>query len=157
MEFTEIERKFLVQGESYKSLAHDRLVIRQGFLNSDPQRVVRVRLTGEEAWLTIKGIGDASGRSRFEWEKALNKEEGKALFELCEPGTIEKYRYLVRVDDSLFEVDEFLGENKGLVIAEIELEHPEQLFSRPDWLGPEVTGQEAYYNSQLSKRPYRSW
>ena len=157
MEFTEIERKFLVLGESYKTLAHDCLEIRQGFLNSDPQRVVRIRLTGEEAWLTVKGMGDASGRSRFEWEKALEPKEAKALFELCEPGTIEKNRYLVQVEENLFEVDEFLGENKGLVIAEIELEYAEQGFSRPDWLGPEVTGQEAYYNSQLSKRPYRSW
>ena len=131
--------------------------MQQGFLNSDPRRVVRIRLSGEQAWITVKGMGDATGRSRFEWEKLLDLSEAQALFELCEPGRIEKIRHLVRVEDVLFEVDEFLGENQGLVVAEIELDHPEQSFPFPEWLGPEVTGQVEYYNSQLSKKPFRSW
>ena len=157
MEFREIERKFLVKGEEFKQFSNESYPIKQGFLNSNPERVVRIRLSGEQGWITVKGLGDQSGRSRFEWEKEISTEEALALLDLCEPGQIEKRRYKVPYRGQLFEVDEFYGDNKGLVIAEIELQSIEQSFDLPDWLGREVTGEEAYYNSQLSKNPYSHW
>ena len=157
MEFTEIERKFLVLSNQFKENAHEHYRIVQGFLNSDPARVVRIRLSGEKAWITVKGLGDSSGLSRFEWEKELDLREAEALLELCEPGQIEKTRYLVQCGATLFEVDEFYGENAGLVIAEAELESSDQRIDIPEWLGEEVTGQKAYYNSQLAQHPYSSW
>ena len=157
MEFTEIERKFLVLSNQFKENAHEHYRIVQGFLNSDPARVVRIRLSGEKAWITVKGMGDARGFSRFEWEKELDTREAEALIKLCEPGRIEKTRYLVQYGNTLFEVDEFYGENAGLIIAEAELESADQSIDRPEWLGEEVTGQKAYYNSQLAQHPYSSW
>lgn len=157
MEFTEIERKFLVLSNQFKENAHQHYRIVQGFLNSDPARVVRIRLSGENAWITVKGMGDARGLSRFEWEKELDIREAEALLKLCEPGRIEKTRYLVHYGNTLFEVDEFYGENAGLIIAEAELESADQSIDRPEWLGEEVTGQKAYYNSQLAQHPYSSW
>lgn len=157
MEFTEIERKFLVLSNQFKANAHEHYRIVQGFLNSDPARVVRIRLSGEKAWITVKGMGDARGLSRFEWEKELDTPEAEALLKLCEPGRIEKTRYLVQYGNTLFEVDEFYGENAGLLIAEAELEFADQSIDLPEWLGEEVTGQKAYYNSQLAQHPYSSW
>ena len=127
------------------------------FLNSDKERVVRVRIKDDKGFLTIKGASNASGTTRFEWEKEIDKNEAKSLFNLCEKGIIEKYRYLVKVDNHTFEVDEFLGENNGLLIAEVELKNEDENFTKPEWLGEEVTGIAKYYNSNLSKHPFISW
>ena len=129
----------------------------QGFLNTHPGRTVRVRIKGNKGYLTVKGEGNTSGTTRFEWEKEITTDEARALVDLCEPGILEKIRYEVPVGKHLYEVDEFFGENKGLVVAEIELKDEEENFIKPDWLGKEVTGEVKYYNSQLSKRPFLKW
>jgi len=151
----EIERKFLVDGE-FKSLAHKSYRITQGFLSSVPERTVRIRIRDHQAFLTIKGKGNASGTSRYEWEKEIKLEEAKELLLLAEPGIIDKTRYLVNVGKHVFEVDEFYGDNQGLILAEIELSSEEEVFEKPVWLGKEVTGDNRYYNSQLSKVPFGS-
>ena len=148
----EIERKFLVKNEDYKLEASEIHHIIQGYLNRDPKRTIRIRLDNSQAFLTIKGESNSSGTTRFEWEKEIPLEEAKALLNLAEPGFIEKVRYIIPIDNNLyFEVDEFLGENEGLSIAEIELPDEKTSFVKPEWLGKEVTGQKEYYNSQLSK------
>ena len=152
----EIERKFLVQGD-FKSEAYAHEHIAQGYLNSNPERSVRVRIKGEKAYLTVKGIGNSSGISRYEWEKEINLEEAKELLGLCEPGIIDKTRYYIRSGKHTFEVDEFGGENKGLIIAEIELNSENETFDHPSWLGQEVTGDKRYYNSSLVKFPFSKW
>lgn len=152
----EIERKFLVKGE-FKSEAFKATRIIQGYLSSVPERTVRVRVKGEKGYITIKGIGNKSGASRFEWEKEIPVEEVKELLELCEPGIIDKTRYLVKAGEYTFEVDEFYGENEGLTMAEIELPDENVAFERPAWLGEEVTGDSRYYNSMLMKNPYKNW
>lgn len=152
----EIERKFLVKGE-FKSFAYQVIPILQGYLSSLPERTVRVRLCGERAYLTIKGISDAKGVSRFEWEKEISPEEARELMKICEPGVIDKSRYLIRVGAHLYEVDEFHGDNTGLILAEIELLSENEVFVKPEWLGEEVTGNPCYYNSFLVKCPYTKW
>lgn len=153
----EIERKFLVKSRAYIAKATTETKIVQGFLNTDPERTVRVRIKGEKGYLTVKGKGNVTGTTRFEWETEISVTEAANLIGLCEPGVLEKIRYEVPVGKHIFEVDEFLGENKGLVIAEIELQHEAEDFARPNWLNNEVTGQKKYYNSQLSKNPYQKW
>ncbi|MBZ9730250.1 CYTH domain-containing protein [Salegentibacter sp. JZCK2] len=153
----EIERKYLVVSDDFKKESFKNFHIKQGFLNTDPQRTVRLRITGEKAFLTIKGKSSKNGLTRFEWEKEIDKNEAEALFELCEPGVIEKTRYLVETGDFVFEIDEFYDENEGLTVAEIELNTETDTFQKPEWLGKEVTGEIKYYNSQLSKRPYKNW
>ena len=153
----EIERKFLVVSEDFKNEAFKNSRIKQGFLNTDPERTVRLRITGNKAFITIKGKSSKNGLSRFEWEKEIDIDEAEALFELCEPGIIEKTRYLVKAGDFVFEIDEFYGENEGLKVAEIELNKETDTFEKPQWLGREVTGEIKYYNSQLSKKPYKNW
>ncbi len=153
----EIERKFLVTSDAYKDKAFKKTRITQGFLNTDKARTVRVRLDGDQGFITVKGISNESGLSRFEWEKEILKPVAESLLLLCEKGIIEKIRYEVKVEQHIFEVDEFAGDNKGLIIAEIELEYEDETFTKPDWLGEEVTGQIKYYNSQLSKQPFRFW
>ncbi|CAM1334467.1 CYTH domain-containing protein [Tenacibaculum aestuariivivum] len=153
----EIERKFLVTSNQYKQVAYQKNYIKQGFLNSKKERVVRVRIKDNTGFLTIKGTSNKSGTTRFEWEKEIDLQEAKELLNLCEKGIIEKYRYLVKVDNHTFEVDEFLGKNKGLLVAEIELEHEHEKFCKPNWLGTEVTGVIKYYNSNLSKLPFSEW
>ena len=153
----EIERKFLVISDAYKSEAFQQSRIVQGFLNSHKERTVRVRIQGDNGFLTIKGISSADGLSRFEWEKELSVKECEALLKLCEKGIIEKIRYEIKLGNHIFEVDEFYGDNKGLVIAEIELSNETEAFEKPSWLGKEVTGEIRYYNSQLSKQPYIAW
>lgn len=153
----EIERKFLVTSEEFKTEAHSKKRIVQGYLNSDPQRTVRIRIKEDRAYLTIKGQSDESGTSRFEWEKKLHIQEAEALLELCEEGVIEKTRYEVILGKHTFEVDVFYGLNKGLTIAEVELNKVNEAFKKPTWLGEEVTGDPRYYNSQLSKLPFTSW
>lgn len=154
---TEIERKFLVKSNAFKSDSYQNTRIVQGFLNTHPERTVRIRINGEQAFLTVKGKSSENGLSRFEWEKEIEVEEAENLLTLCEPGIIEKDRYLVEVENHIFEVDDFHGQNEGLVVAEIELNAEEDTFSRPLWLGEEVTGDIRYYNSQLSKKPYLNW
>lgn len=152
----EIERKFLVRGE-FKSLAYASERIVQGYLSSVPERTVRVRIKGEKGFLTIKGIADEEGVSRYEWEKEIPANEAQELMQLCEPGVIDKVRYLVKCGTHVFEVDEFRGENAGLILAEVELQAATEDFERPEWLGEEVTGDKRYYNSMLSKCPYTQW
>lgn len=152
----EIERKFLVNGP-FHTEAISRSRILQGYLSSVPERTVRVRIKGDRGFLTIKGIGNASGASRFEWEREIPVAEAEALLALCEPGVIDKVRYQVPVGSHTFEVDEFHGDNEGLVVAELELDSEAEEFVRPHWLGDEVTGDERYYNAMLMRRPYRSW
>lgn len=152
----EIERKFLVKGD-FEPLAYDSAEVVQGYLCSLPQRSVRVRIKGDKAYLTIKGLGDASGTTRYEWEKEVPVQEAKELMNLCEPGIIDKVRYYVRQGEHVFEVDKFRGENAGLVIAEIELRAEDEVFEHPDWLGEEVTGDARYYNASLVKQPYSKW
>ena len=153
----EIERKFLITSNDFKESSHQKNYIKQGFLNSDKKRVVRVRIKDNIGLLTIKGASNKSGTSRFEWEKEIDLQEAKDLLDLCEEGIIEKYRYLVRVANHTYEVDDFLGKNKGLIVAEIELENEDEHFTKPDWLGKEVTGNIKYYNSNLSKFPFSEW
>lgn len=153
----EIERKFLVKSDVFKLQATRHYSIRQGFLNTHPARTVRVRMAANEGFLTVKGLGDAKGLKRFEWEKSITATEAQALLDLCEPGQIVKERFLVPVGRNTFEVDVFEGENHGLIIAEIELKTEDEAFEKPDWLGEEVTGQPQYYNAQLVKKPYCKW
>ena len=150
----EIERKFLVRNNSFKTLATAKKNISQGYLNTHPERTVRIRIADEKAFLTIKGKGNETGMTRFEWEKEIQVDEAKALLALCEKGVIEKTRFLIPAGNHVFEVDEFYGENAGLVIAEIELSDENEAFEKPNWLGQEVTNDEKYYNAYLSKNPY---
>lgn len=152
----EIERKFLVNGE-YKSLAVKATRIVQGYLSSVPERTVRVRVKGDKGFITVKGIGSASGASRYEWEKEIPVPEVEELLRICEPGVIDKTRYLVKAGAHTFEVDEFYGENEGLVLAEVELTDEAESFEKPEWLGVEVTGDAKYYNSMLMKNPFTKW
>lgn len=156
-DFTETERKFLVKSSSYKENAFQSSRIVQGFLSTDPERTVRIRINGEKGYITIKGGADESGMTRFEWEKNITVHEAEELLKHCLPGKIEKIRHLVKMGSHIFEVDEFLQENQGLVIAEIELQAEDEEFESPVWLGEEVTGEIKYYNSQLSQNPYKSW
>lgn len=152
----EIERKFLVK-EGYKQFAFTHTRITQGYLSSVPERIVRVRINGERGFITIKGVTNLSGMSRYEWEKEIPVNEARELLALCEPAIIDKTRYLVHSREFTFEVDEFHGENEGLVIAEVELDSEEDLFDKPSWLGMEVTGEKRYYNSKLAKIPFTKW
>ncbi len=153
----EIERKFLVNSDAFKKDALRKNHIAQGYLNSAPERAVRVRIKGDTGYLTIKGKSNETGLSRFEWEKEIPLAEAKALLLLCEKGIIEKNRYEVLVGKHLFEVDEFFGENEGLLLAEVELQSESEFFEKPDWLGDEVTQDQRYYNSYISNHPFTSW
>ena len=152
----EIERKFLVTGPfKEQAYAHSRIV--QGYICSTGGRTVRVRIRGEKGYLTIKGASNDAGTSRYEWERELPLAEAEALMKLCEPGMIDKTRYLVHCRTHTFEVDEFYGENAGLIMAEVELSSEEEAFNKPDFIGEEVTGDARFYNSQLMKYPFASW
>lgn len=152
----EIERKFLVKGE-FRNLAHKKTRITQGYLCSVPERTVRVRTKGDHGYITIKGIGNESGASRYEWEKEISVEEVHDLLKICEPSVIDKTRYQVKAGPHTYEVDEFYGENQGLIVAEVELSSEDENFEKPGWLGEEVTGITKYYNSMLMKHPYTKW
>ncbi|MBN1651930.1 MAG: CYTH domain-containing protein [Bacteroidales bacterium] len=152
----EIERKFLVKGE-FKSKAKKQTRIKQSYISLVPERTVRVRITNDKGFITIKGAVSASGVSRYEWEKEISVKEAEELFQLCETGIIDKTRFLVDVGKHTYEVDEFYGDNQGLVVAEIELSSEDELFVKPDWLGAEVTGDINYYNAMLMKNPFKSW
>ena len=182
----EIEHKFLVRDDSYKTLATSRSRIVQGYICSERGRTVRVRLRAElpmenttaagtsgknatataagtsltsgKGYLTIKGPSMQGGLSRYEFEKEITLDEAFSLLRLCEPGTIDKVRWLVPTSDGhTFEVDEFFGDNEGLTVAEVELSHEAETFERPDFLAEDVTGDRRYYNSQLRQRPYKTW
>ncbi|MCM4160168.1 CYTH domain-containing protein [Antarcticibacterium flavum] len=153
----EIERKFLVKSNTYRLKAFQETRISQGFLNTHPERTVRIRIMGYGAFITIKGKSSSDGLQRYEWEKEIDVTDAEDLLKLCEPGIIEKQRYLVKHGKHIFEIDEFSGENDGLVVAEVELNHLSEEIEPPAWLGEEVTGQTKYYNSQLIKNPYRNW
>ena len=154
----EIEKKFLVKGD-FKADAFKATRIIQGYLSSVPERTVRIRVKGEKGFITVKGIGNASGAARFEWEKDIPVEDAKALLDLAEPGVIDKTRYLVRNTDGkhVWEVDEFYGDNDGLTVAEVELADENEPFDKPEWLGEEVTGDPRYFNSVLKNNPYKYW
>lgn len=153
----EIERKFLVKSQAFKDEAFNKTHIKQGFLSTDKEKTVRVRLKGEKGFLTIKGASSNDGLSRFEWEKEISKEDADQLFKLCKQGIIDKMRYEVKLGNHIFEIDEFFGDNEGLVLAEIELNTEDEAFEKPNWLGAEVTGDIRYYNSQLSNQPFKTW
>ena len=153
----EIERKFLVKSTDFKKEFFDKNQIKQGYLNSNKNRTVRIRVSGNKAFITVKGISNKTGTTRFEWEKEIEKEEAEQLLLLCEPSIIEKIRYLIKTENHTFEVDEFFGNNKGLIVAEIELNSEHENFTKPNWLGKEVTGIKKYYNASLSKVPYKDW
>ncbi|MGZ0015538.1 CYTH domain-containing protein [Yeosuana sp. AK3] len=153
----EIERKFLVTSLDFKEEAIKKTRIIQGFLNTHKERTVRVRLKEDHGFITVKGLSDNEGLTRFEWEKEISKHEAEALLNLCEPGVIDKIRYEINVENHLFEVDVFSGDNEGLIIAEVELKSKKETFKKPHWVGEEVTGNTKYYNAQLSKKPYKTW
>lgn len=153
----EIERKFLVQSDAFKTKAFNSYYIKQGFLNSHAERTVRVRIKKDKGFLTVKGKSSSDGLSRFEWEKDIAVDEAESLLKLCEKGIIDKTRYEVKAGSHIFEIDEFYGENEGLIIAEVELNSENESFEKPDWLGEEVTGDIRYYNSNLSKLPFKLW
>jgi CYTH domain-containing protein len=153
----EIERKFLVKNASFATLATAKKTISQGYLSTHPERTVRVRIANEKAFLTIKGKGNETGMTRFEWEKEIPLLEAKSLLLLCEAGVIEKTRFEIPVGTHLYEVDVFSGENEGLVIAEIELKDETEAFEKPDWLLEEVTNDQRYYNAYISKKPFLKW
>lgn len=154
----EIERKFLVKaGTDFRSQAYASSRICQGYIASGHGRTVRVRTRDDRAYLTIKGPSLDGGLSRYEFEKEITTEEARQLFHLCEPGLIDKTRYLVRSGQHTFEVDEFYGDNEGLIIAEVELSSPDESFEKPDFISEEVTGDRRYYNSHLRANPYCNW
>ncbi len=147
----EIERKFLVKDRSFEAIATGVKRIAQGYLSRDPQRTVRIRISDEKGFITIKGEGDELGMSRFEWEKEMELQEAQALLRLCLPTVIEKERYIVPFEGLTFEVDVFHGKHEGLVLAEVELESAEQEVTLPPFIGQEVTGDKRYYNAYLSQ------
>ena len=153
----EIERKFLIKSNAFKTEAYQKSYIKQGFLNTHKERTVRVRIIDEKGFLTVKGISNEQGTSRFEWEKEIPLKEAKNLMLLTEKGIIEKNRFFIKKGNHTFEVDEFLGDNSGLIIAEVELTSEDEFFEKPSWLGKEVTGNISYYNSSLSKSPFKNW
>ena len=153
----EIERKFLVNSNAFKTEAFTQNRISQGYLSSVPERTVRVRIKGNKGFLTIKGASNESGLSRFEWEKEIPVDEATTLLKLCEEGVIDKTRFEVKMGKHIIEIDEFHGDNEGLIMAEIELKNETEAFEKPNWLGIEVTNDARYYNSYLSKNPYKTW
>ena len=153
----ETERKFLVKDEGFKAQAVENHRIRQGYIAHDDGRTVRVRMWDDKGVLTIKGPSMDGGLSRYEWERELTREEAEDLFLLCKPGMVDKTRWIIPAGERKFEVDEFHGENEGLVMAEIELGSEDETFERPSWLGKEVTGDKRYYNSYLARNPFKTW
>lgn len=153
----EIERKFLVRDDSYKHESFSSSHIRQGYLCSERGKTIRVRIRDEQAYLTIKGPSVDGGLSRYEFEYEIPLDDAEKLMTLCEPGLIDKRRWLVKSGDHVFEVDEFFGDNEGLVMAEVELRTANEEPKMPHFIGQEVTGDRRYYNSQLRRNPYRSW
>ncbi len=152
----EIERKFLVDGE-FRHLAYDCTHIEQGYFATEPGKTVRVRIRGDKGFLTIKGPSGKDGLSRYEFETEIPLEDAHEMMKLCMPGRVDKNRYLIKNGKHTVEVDEFLGDNEGLLLAEIELGSEEEEYERPDFLGDEVTGDKRYYNKYMLKHPYCEW
>lgn len=153
----EIERKFLVKNNSFKQESFAEKSMKQGYLNSNKNRTVRIRITDDKAFITVKGNSNSTGVSRFEWEKEIDKLEAEELLLLCETTIIEKNRFYVKSHQHVYEIDEFFGDNYGLIIAEVELKKEDEAYTKPLWLGEEVTGRKKYYNSKLSKNPFKDW
>jgi adenylate cyclase len=153
----EIERKFLVNSDDFLKQFRTQNRIVQGYLSSVPERTVRVRIKGEKGYLTIKGKSNESGLSRMEWEKEIDVKESEMLLQICESGVIDKIRYEVEFSNHIIEVDVFEGKNKGLTLAEIELQSENESFEKPEWLAEEVTGDKRYYNAYLSKNSFMNW
>lgn len=151
----EIERKFLVKDDTFRKDCQSKLPFKQAYLNSAPERTIRIRVAGDKAYITIKGISSKSGMSRYEWEKEIPVEEAEDLLKICEDGMIEKERHLAKIGDHVYEIDEFYGDNEGLILAEIELTSEDEEFEKPHWLGEEVTGNANYYNSNLATNPFK--
>ena len=152
----EIERKFLVVGE-FRDQAYSFSRIRQGYISSGNGKTVRVRIRDDRGYLTIKGPSDQAGLARYEFETEIALSDALDLMKLCEPGIIDKTRYLVRSGNHVFEVDEFYGDNEGLIMAEVELHNEDEPFQKPSFIGPEVTGDRRYYNAHLRRNPYKLW
>jgi CYTH domain-containing protein len=155
--YQEIERKFLISSDDFLKENFEKKYIKQGYLNSDKNRTVRIRIADDTGYITIKGKSNEAGTTRFEWEKPISINEAEALLLLCEPTIIEKHRYYINYKNHLFEVDVFYGENEDLILAEVELKFENEFFEKPSWLGKEVTGNKIYYNSYLSKHPFKKW
>lgn len=154
----EIERKFLVKDSSYKSMAYNHTHIAQGYISSGNGRTVRIRIRDDRAYLTIKGPSLDGGLSRYEFETEVSVADAQDLMRICQPGIVQKVRWLVRAADGhVFEVDEFEGDNQGLVMAEVELGSADEPYEKPDFIGHEVTGDHRYYNSHLRSYPYKMW
>jgi adenylate cyclase len=153
----EIERKFLVLSNDFIQESFSKKRIVQAYLNSNPERTVRVRIKGDKGFLTIKGKGNETGITRLEWETEIKLTDAEQLLTICESGTIDKVRHEVKVGNHIYEVDVFSGENEGLIMAEIELQSENEAFEKPHWLGIEVTNDERFYNAYLSKKPFKSW
>jgi adenylate cyclase len=153
----EIERKFLVLSNDFLKEAFVEKRIVQAYLNSDPERAVRIRIKGDKGFLTVKGKGNETGTTRLEWETEIPIPDADKLLLICEDGIIEKTRYDIKVGRHLFEVDVFGGENEGLILAEVELKSENEIFEKPHWLGREVTNDKRFYNAYLSNNPFRSW
>ncbi|MGB7395601.1 MAG: CYTH domain-containing protein [Pricia sp.] len=153
----EIERKFLVRSTDYRNEATSKERIVQAFLNTHPERTVRIRIRDDAGFLTVKGKSNEAGTTRFEWEREIDLTDAENLLQLCESGVVDKTRFEVKIGSHIFEIDEFHGDNEGLILAEIELRHENETFERPDWLGDEVTGDIRYYNSQLKQKPFKLW
>ena len=152
----EIERKFLVDGE-FRHLAYDCTHIEQGYFATEPGKTVRVRIRGDKGFLTSKGPSGKDGLSRYEFETEIPLEDAHEMMKLCMPGKVDKNRYLIKNGKHTVEVDEFFGDNEGLLLAEIELGSEEEEYERPDFLGDEVTGDKRYYNKYMLKHPYCEW
>jgi len=149
----EIERKFLVKGDSWRAQAHGKRY-RQGYLSTVKERTVRVRVAGDQGYITIKGITVGAARAEYEYEIPL---ANKMLDTLCERPIVEKTRYRLPQDDIVWEIDEFEGDNRGLIVAEVELKDEQQSYPKPDWLGQEVTGDPRYFNANLVAKPFTTW
>ena len=154
----ETERKFLVVGE-FKSLSYNATRIQQGYIASNNGRTVRVRIRGEKGYLTIKGPSGLKGITRYEFDTEIPLDDARELMEICEPGIIDKTRYLVKSPDGrhTWEIDEFYGDNEGLVLAEVELSHESEEFQKPEFIGREVTGDRRFYNSHMRSYPFKLW
>jgi CYTH domain-containing protein len=152
----EIERKFLVKGDFAQDAVRQKRII-QGYICADMARTVRVRIQGDDAFLTIKSAPDGKGWSRYEFEKPISPTDAGELLKLCLPGVIDKVRHWIHVGNHLWEVDVFHGENEGLVVAEIELSSEDETFELPAWAGEEVSGDSKYYNASLSQKPFSQW
>ena len=153
----EIERKFLVLDDSFKHEAFSKSHIVQGYICSERGRTVRVRIRDDRAYLTIKGPSENGGLTRYEFEREIPLEDGQQMMQLCEPGIIDKTRWLVKSGKHTFEVDEFFGDNEGLVVAEVELAYEDEPYEKPHFIGKEVTGDRRYYNSCLCVKPFNKW